>query len=344
MKRWRMGILGCGWAGEQHARVIQALPEHAELCALADVNVEVAEAKAREWKVPVCTGDYRELLNREQLDAVSICLPHHLHAPASIAAAEAGLHVLIEKPLATTLTEADAMIAAADAAGVQLMVAENARFTQACIEASDLIRSGALGNVFLVRISREHQMHDYLRQRPWFLREESGGITYSGGVHDFERLRMLAGEIEHVYGLAGRKVLPEMVSDDTSVTLVGLQSGAAAVIVESFSLRTPTPGVHTTVHGSQGSMWFYRNQIQLYSAPQDGHQDLIQEVEVPTCDTFQTEMAHFLDCLEHGTAPITSGREERKPLVAVLATCESIKRGERVYLAELNASSSEAGT
>jgi predicted dehydrogenase len=333
MKRWRLGIIGCGWAGEQHMRAMRQLPERAELCALSDVDQERVESTAREWGVPVARVDYRALLDRDLLDAVSLCLPHQLHASAAIAAAEAGLHVLVEKPLATTLAEADGMIDAAAAYGVQLMVAENTRFDATAIRAADLIRSGALGDLFLVRISREHQMHDYLRQRPWFLQETSGGIMVSGGVHDFELLRMLAGEVEHVYGLAGHKVLEEMVADDTSVALAGMQDGAAAVLVESFSLRTSTPGVHASVHGSQGSLWFHGDRLKLYTAAQDGHPERVEEIVIPARDTFQAEIVHFLDCLDSGREPLTSGREERKPLAAVLATYASMKQSERIYLA-----------
>jgi predicted dehydrogenase len=125
-----------------------------------------------------------------------------------------------------------------------------------------------------------------------------------------------------------------MVGEDTGVALIGLWDGAMAVLVESFSLRTPDPGVHGTVHGTLGSLWFSRGHIQLYSAPEDGQQHLVEEMEIPLCDTFKAEIAHLLDCLEQGVDPRTSGREERKPLVAVLATYESIQRGERVYLVE----------
>jgi predicted dehydrogenase len=331
-----MGIIGCGWAGEQHARAMRTLAARMEVCALADIKQDVAQARARDWDVANWSTDYSELLSQDFVDAVSICLPHHLHAAAAIAAADAGLHVLIEKPLATTLAEADAMIAAADAAGTKLMVAENVRFDATYIRVAELIGSGALGELSLVRISREHQMHDYLRRRPWFLQEPSGGIMVSGGIHDFELLRMLAGEVEHVYGLAGAKVLPEMVADDTSVALAGMQNGAAAVLVESFSLRTSSPGVHGTAHGSQASVWFHRDRIQLYAAAQDGQPDLKKEIRVPAVDTFQEEMAHFLDCVERDADPITDGREERRPLVAVLATYESMRRGERITLAEFD--------
>lgn len=334
MKRWRIGIIGCGWAGDRHAWAMRALGERVEIAGVAGRRAEVAQAKAREWQAPFWTDDWRELLAREGLDAVSICLPHDLHGEVAVAALQAGRHVLIEKPLASTLAEADAMISAADQGGLCLMVAENARYDATNIRAAELLRSGAVGDIFLVRIAREHEMHDYLRQRPWFLRDRSGGIMYSGGIHDYELLRMLAGEIEHVYGLAGRKVLPEMVGDDTSVALVGLESDAVATIVESFSLKTPERGVHATVHGSLGSLWLHRDRIRLYRAPAAGQPLAVEEITVAQHDTFQAEMTHFLDCLDGGGEPITSGREERKPLVAVLATYESMARGQRVTLAE----------
>jgi predicted dehydrogenase len=187
-----------------------------------------------------------------------------------------------------------------------------------------------------VRISREHQMHDYLRQRPWFLRDPAGGITYSGGIHDLETLRLLAGEIEHVYALPARKALPEMTGDDSSAILVGLQSGAAAMLAESFSLRTPQPGVHITAHGSRGSLWLYGDEIRLYTAPHDGQVDQMQVESVDRGDAFFAEIAHWLDCLDQGTDTLSSisAREQRKPLLAVLAAYASMQRGERVPLAE----------
>jgi predicted dehydrogenase len=223
-----MGVIGCGWAGGQHARAMRALADRVELCAIADVDAARAADRAAAWQVPLWSDDWRSLLERTPLDAVSVCLPHRLHAPVAIAAAQAGRHVLVEKPLAPTLAEADAMIAAADRARVRLMVAENARFDATFLRVAALVHAGALGEVFLVRISREHEMHAYLRERPWFLEDPSAGIIYSGGIHDFELLRMLAGEPEHVYGLAGRKVLPEMVGDDSGVAASGSTASGSA--------------------------------------------------------------------------------------------------------------------
>ena len=332
MARWRIGIIGCGWAGSQHAQAVQALADRAVLAAVADRNTDVAQRKAKEWNVSTWTSDYRELLTKTRLDAVSICLPHSLHSEAAVAAAEAGLHLLVEKPLAPTLAEADRMIEAAAKQGVCLMVAENTRFDPTYLRVLELLESGVLGEIFLVRVSREHQMHDYLRARPWFLTEPSGGILMSGGIHDFELVRMLAGEIAHVYALTPRKVFTEMVADDTGVVVAGLASGATATLVESFAIRTPTPGVQGAVHGTQGTLWFNGDMIQVYRAEQDGHPEAVEEVRVPPVNTFEAEMRHFLDSLDSGATPITSGEEERKPLAAVVAAYASMQRGERVHL------------
>jgi predicted dehydrogenase len=333
-----MGIIGAGWAGQQHARAMAALPGRVELLTVADIDEARARKLAADFKAPSWTTGYQDLLANEQIDAVSNCLPHHLHAPVTIEAANAGKHILVEKPLATTLDEADAMIAAADSAGVTLMVAENVRFDATNQRVAQLVQEGRLGDIFLVRISREHQMHDYLRQRPWFLSDPAGGIMYSGGIHDYELLRMVAGEIEHVYGLISPSTLPEMQADDNSVAVARLQNGASAVIVESFSLKTPETGVFGSIHGSAGSLWFHGDTIRLYTADSDNQPELVQEEVVPQQDTFIAEMSHFLEAIETpGMEPITSGREERKPLAAVVATYRSFETGRRVYLESLEA-------
>jgi predicted dehydrogenase len=343
-KTWRVGLIGCGWAGEQHVKAIRSLKTRAILVAIADTNEDLLHARVRDWKPSFFTTDYMQVLNRKDIDAVIICLPHDLHAPVGIQAVEAGLHVLVEKPLASTLEDADALITAADRAGVTLMVAENVRFESLYQKVASLLRENALGDIFLLRIAREHQMHDYLRARPWFLQQQSGGIMFSGGVHDFELVRMLAGDIESVYASSAPKALPDMIADDTSVALVKLKTGATAVIVESFSIRTAYPGVHGSVHGSKGSLWFYDNQIEIYTSDQDGQPQVLQKLnlrgqlsEAPHTElnSFYKEVEHFLDCLDTHSIPTTNGKEQREPLLAVLAAYRSMVEDRRVSISEI---------
>jgi UDP-N-acetylglucosamine 3-dehydrogenase len=335
-QHWRIGIIGCGWAGDQHARAFRQLDGRAEILVASDTDLAAAETLAQRYGIAQVVADYNALLTMDAIDAVSLCLPHQLHAAAAIAAAQAGKHILVEKPLATGLEEANTMIAAAEQAGVTLMVAENVRYNQLYLRLAEIIQRGTLGEVSLIRIAREHQMHAYLRQRPWFLSDPFAGIMVSGGIHDFELLRMLGGEIEHVYGLVGPKALAEMQSDDNSLAAVGLESGAMALIVESFSMRTPGPGVNGIVQGSLGSLWFSADHYTLYTNPEDGHEHAVEQISLASGDTFVAEIGHFLNCLDEGTLPITSALEERKPLLAVIACYESFRRGERVYLRDVD--------
>lgn len=332
MPHWRVGIIGCGYTGNRHAEALAALDARATLAAIADSDADISRSQAAAWQVDDWTTNYRELLTRDKLDAVCICLPHSLHCDVAVAAAEAGLHILVEKPLAPTLAEADRMIEAAAQHNVCLMVAEPVHFHPTYQHVRELLQANMLGKISLIRINREHQMRSYLNARPWFLREPSGGILVSGGIHDFELVRMLGGEIAHVYALAPNKIFDEMAADDTGVVVAGLASGAVAMLVESFAIRTPMPGVHGVVNGAEGSLWFCGDRIELYREEEDGHPEAVNLIHVPQVDPFEAEMRHFLDCLDAGSVPITSGVEQRKPLAAVEATYMSLERGARIEL------------
>ena len=126
-EKLNVGVIGCGWAGDQHARAYSSL-RNVSLLAVADVNEERARDLARRWGFSVWHRDYRKILRDSRIDLVSICLPHYMHSKVAVEAAEAGKHILCEKPIANNLDEADAMIKAAKNAGVTLMIAENVRF------------------------------------------------------------------------------------------------------------------------------------------------------------------------------------------------------------------------
>ena len=195
-----VGLIGCGYAGHQHARAYALLRDHVDLVAAADVDKGKARSLAQEWGFSSWHEDYRKILSDPRVDAVSVCLPIYLHAEVSVEAAEAGKHVLCEKPMAGTLEKADAMIRAARRSDVKLMIAETVRFNSINLKLKEMLEEKTIGEVFLVRIFRDHEMHDYIRARPWMLdkRKAVGGIWMAGGIHDVDALRMLIGEIETV--------------------------------------------------------------------------------------------------------------------------------------------------
>jgi predicted dehydrogenase len=337
----RVALIGCGWAGLRHARAY--LQAGAELRWLLDTDLGRAEGLRRELGAAAAASrvgtDYREALLDPDVDAADICLPHDLHATVTIEAAAAGKHILCEKPLAATLEEADRMIAAADAAGVVLMVAENVRFDPVYVRVGELLRAGTIGKPALVQRARECYLRaSFLTERPWFLnaRAAAGGIMMSGGVHDFELMRMLIGEVASVHALRAPQRFLEMEGDDTSVALIRFRDGAVGTLVESFlmkSLATAAgPEVHTLrIDGDLGSLMVGEDRrIRFYSELpeyQPGGQLTAHELHVPEADTFALEIAHFLEAIATGAEPLTSGRSQRIPLACVLAAYRSMETG-----------------
>jgi UDP-N-acetyl-2-amino-2-deoxyglucuronate dehydrogenase len=345
----RVALIGCGWAGERHAHGF--VRAGAELRWLLDTNRERAESLRRALGAAGAGArvgtDYAEALADPGVDATGICLPHNLHAEVAIAAAGAGKHILVEKPLAATLAEADRMIAAAERAGVALMVAENVRFDPVLNRVAELIREGIIGTPALVQIGRECYLRaSFLRDRPWFLdaRAAAGGIMMSGGVHDFETLRMIIGEVASVHALRAPQRFLEMEGDDTSVALIRFASGAVGTMVESFLMKSLTTAAGLEVHtlridGDQGSLTVGADRrIRFYSERAEygpGGQLVAHELHVPEADTFALEIAHFVEAVGRGEEPLTSGRSQRLPLACVLAAYRSMELGRPVLVEEV---------
>jgi UDP-N-acetyl-2-amino-2-deoxyglucuronate dehydrogenase len=340
----QIAIIGCGWAGRQHARACAALGVQVRWA----VDTNVARATALATLLPQTdhglrtTSAYRDALADPHLDAVSICLPHNLHASVAIDAARAGVHVLVEKPLAANLDEADRMIAAADDAGIILMVAENVRFDAVYLKIRELLQEGTIGEPALLHMTRQCYLREsFLRDRRWFLDAEAaaGGIMMSGGIHDFETMRMLIGEVEQVYALRAPQRFPEMEGDDTSIAAIRFQNGAVGTLVESFVMKSLTtaagPEVHTLrVDGELGHIaWEGGRTLRVFSEGSEwqiGGRLSEHEIDVPQADSFTALLAHLIHCIATGEEPITSGRSQRVPLACVMAAYESMSTGRPV--------------
>lgn len=341
-----IAIIGCGWAGQQHARACQALGVPVRWAVDTDLTraTTLAASLSQTEHAPRTTSAYQDVFTDPGLDAVSICLPHNLHAPVAIDAARSGKHVLVEKPLAVNLAEADRMIAEADGAGVVLMVAENVRFDAIHRQIRQLLRDGAIGKPALLQVTRQCYLRDsFLRDRPWFLDlgAAAGGIMMSGGIHDFEAMRMLIGEVESVYALRAPQRFLEMGGDDTSIAAVRFQNGVVGTLVESFVMKGLTtaagPEVHTLrVDGELGHIaWDGGQRVRVFSehaAWQIGEQLSQIEIHVSPADSFAELLAHWIHCIEAGEEPITSGRSQRVPLACVMAAYKSMDTGRPVLM------------
>ena len=339
---FRVAIVGCGWAGARHARAFAECG--AEVRWAIDRDLGRAAAVAGLCPEARLSTDLGEALDDPDVDAVDVCLPHDLHAPVAVAAARSGKHVLTEKPLADTLEAADSMIAAAERAGVILMVAENERFAPVYQKALDLLAAGAVGKPALVQMNREcYLTRSFIEERRWFLdrKAAAGGMMMSGGVHSFATLLMLLGEVESVYSLRAPQRFVEMEGDDTSVALVRFASGAVGTLVESFVMKSLATASGAEIHtlridGDLGHLAVTSPRtIRVFSEHPDwrpGADPVEHEMIVPEADTFRLEVAHFVESVRAGREPLTGGREQRRPLEIVLAAYESMEKGLPVRL------------
>jgi len=335
----KVAVIGCGWAGIRHARAFADCG--AELAWAVDTDSQRAERIRRLRSGCRVTADYREAIADPGLDAVDICLPHDLHAPVSIDCLRAGKHVLVEKPIAASLEEADRMIEAAIQTGVLLMVAENEVYSPLYRKVRDLVSEGLIGKPALVQMTRgAYATEDYKENRPWFLdaKQAAGGMMMSGGIHDVEKLRMIIGEITSVQALQAPRRCAEMGGDDTAVAVLHFENGAIGTMIQSNSYKNATTAAGEEIHrlridgelGSIEAAGTHGGRIRIYSEKGEGksegpHADT--EIVVPSEDTFHLEVADFLDCLESGRTPVTAGSRMRRSLKIILGAYRSMEDG-----------------
>jgi len=285
--------------------------------AVCDVNLEAARAAAREYEVPAVYTDYHDLLADENVDAVAVLLPHHLHRDAVVAAAEAGKHILCEKPMAISLAQTDEMIAAADRAGVVLMIAQILRFRPANIKARELIRAGAIGQVRNVIRRRYGHSRDYKSE--WASKPEQAGgwVLYGFGAHEVDMILWLNdAEPRQVYA-QGRMNNPWWHDYDEVTVDMGLSNGAMATY--HHSLNCPFGAWDCLIIGTEGAMIVETDAIRLadevIEAPLDGPASFVDQV------------TQFYNAVMGGPPPDPSGHNVRRTMVALEAAKISMAEG-----------------
>ena len=244
----RFGIVGPGLVGGLHAAALARI-EGVRLVAVAGSSPG-SERTAR------LAGDhdaraaesFEALIGDETLDAVIVCTPHPLHAQQAIAAARAGLHVVVEKPMALTPADCVAMIAAADEAGVVLSVISQRRWQPAARRVKAAIDEGRIGVPGLATVEvLGWRGPEYYSMDPWrgTRAGEGGGVLVNQAVHQLDLLCWFLGPVAEIDGWTANLNHPEIEVEDTAVAVVRFRSGAIASIVASNSQR---PGLHARVH------------------------------------------------------------------------------------------------
>jgi UDP-N-acetyl-2-amino-2-deoxyglucuronate dehydrogenase len=353
MEPLRTAVIGCGKVGQIHAHALRDQPG-SRLVAVCDSSPERAEEFARRYGGRAFT-DVDAMLAASSPQVVTVCTPHPLHADATIRAARAGVHVLVEKPMAASLADCDAMLAAAKSAGVWLSVVSQRRWYEPVRRIKDAIDAGKIGQpalgVFEMFSWREPA---YYRSDPWRGRwdAEGGGVLVNQSPHQLDLLRWFMGEIESVSGDWANVNHPEIEVEDSAVAIVRFRGGGLGSIVTSVSQR---PGLFTKVHvhGTNGASvgvetdrgaTFIAGVSTIAEPPRNdvwtipGEENLIAEFEVEdrarfaqidaTTHYHALQIADFLDAVRSDRPPLVTGEDGRE-VVAMFTAIYRSRREQR---------------
>ncbi len=246
MKQLKTGVIGCGKVGSFHARAYAQLPG-SQFAAVCDADRARAEAFAAQWGVRAYT-DVERMCREAQLDVVSVCTPHPLHANPAVTAADCGCHVLVEKPLAATLADCDAIIEAGERGHVTIGTMVQRRFYRPCMRIRQAIDDGKLGRPVLGMVTMlGWRDEDYYHSDPWrgSWKGEGGGVLVNQAPHQLDLLLWYMGEVDEVYGVWKNLNHPYIEVEDTAVAVVKFKSGGTASIVVSNSQN---PALYGKVH------------------------------------------------------------------------------------------------
>ena len=237
-------VIGCGDVSVVHLQAIEKLAG-IDLVGVCDTDPARAEAAAGRAGVPAF-ADHRRLLDQARPDVVHVCTPHHQHVPVAIDCLAAGAAVLVEKPVAHTVAEADRLIAAAAARpAVKAGICLQNRYNAASRAARALLRSGRLGAVLGGSATvLWHRDPDYYRARPWRgqVRDSGGGVLINQAIHTLDLMQWLIGDVERVRGHAGRYALDGVVDvEDTAHALLDHAGGARSVVFATVGNATDSP-------------------------------------------------------------------------------------------------------
>ena len=336
----RVGILSFAHLGHavSYSAALGRL-DGVEIAAIYDEDEERGRAMVARFEVPEYHSDPAAIIDRDDIRAVIVCSPTNVHAPLVIAAAQAGKHVLVEKPIATRSEDAHAMTAACEAAGVQLHIPFVLRFFPMVQRAKQLIEAGEIGSVYGM-MGGNRGIPPLSPAYPGWITDPvqaGGGALIDHSVHVTDVMRFLTGtEATRVFAECGTLFREELSVDDAAILLVTFDDGIAASIDPSWCIPKANPyhyDFYLRILGSDGLIVLDETRSSL-QVTRPGHDDrsFVLESFGPEADLEMVR--HFVDCVRRGEQmpPAASGVDGLRALEIALAAYESARTGQPVSL------------
>ena len=337
----RFGLIGCGAISTQHLEAISTI-DGAEIAAVASASVESARTAGERWSVP-WTTDVDELLARDDVDAVAITTPSGLHPGQALAALRHGKHVLVEKPIALSVADADAVIAEAGARGLTVGTVSQRRFEPAVRRTHEAVTAGALGPIVMVVAEgfyrRPQSYYDSAAWRGTIALD--GGVLMNQGIHVIDLLRWVGGPVERVAGHVAT-LNHRIEAEDTAAVSLRFASGALGAILMTTCVDPERP-TELRVLGKSGSIRLVGEEVAEWSvpgweAPPSRSDEGAEGAEAATATWGTTAVGYvrqytdFLAAIRDRRPPAVTARDGRDAVEIIVAAYESSRTGRAVIL------------
>lgn len=342
---FRVALVGCGRIAQRHATLLgEGKIPGLRLAGVCDVRPERAEALTTKYAIPQFT-DMDEMMASVEPDVVSILTPSGNHAEHAQRLAPYGKHLVVEKPMALTLADADAMIEACDRYGCRLFVVKQNRFNVPVVKLREAVDAGRLGHITMgtvrVRWCRRQEYYDQDQWRgTWAF---DGGVLANQASHHIDLLQWMLGDVESVCAFA-TTALAKVETEDTAAAILRFRDGAIGVIEATTAVRPKDIEGSLSILGEKGTVeigGFAVNQMKtwMFEDPLPEDDEITSRYSVNPPDVYgfghMAYYEHIADCLTNGTRPLVDGAEGRRSLEVITAIYEALETGSRVDLNNL---------
>lgn len=335
-KKIRVAVIGAGAVAQINHIPAYARLENVELAAVCDIDEEKAKRVAARYGIPVATADHEELFARDDIDAVDVCVPNHLHSTMSVGAINAGKHVLCEKPFGRTPAEAGKMVAAAEKKGVVLMAAFNNRFRNDAQLLKTFVEKQEIGKVFYAKCGWliKHTSWD---EESWKAQKRfaGGGVLIDLGVQMLDLALWIMGMPDVVSVSASHAQRPGVDEVESSAAaFIRLGTGATLTLEVGWSLLMEKDFAYVNLFGEHGAALL--NPFRLHK---EMHGSLVnvtpatESIRNVYRQSYDAEISHFVECVRTGRKPASPGADAMTVLKVLEAIYKSAETGREVKLA-----------
>ncbi|MFK0525773.1 Gfo/Idh/MocA family protein [Paenibacillus illinoisensis] len=337
----KVAIIGAGAISGAHISAYLAFPDRCQIVAVVDMYLEKAQKRINEHglKNAQAVADYKELLS-QNIDVVSVCTPPYTHAPIACDFLHAGTNVLVEKPMASSLEEADQMLKAAEQSGKLLSVVAQNRFTTPMMKLKGVLDSKLMGSIVHVQVDsfwwRGHNYYDLWWRGTW--EKEGGGCTLNHAVHHIDAMLWMMGPPVELQSMMANTSHDNAEVEDVSMAMLRFREGALGMITSSV--------VH---HGEEQQLIFQGKEARV-SAPwkvvastarsngfPESNPELEQQIQQKAdalADVIHVghagQVENVLNAIETGSPLLVDGRSGRNTLELIVGIYKSASTGEKV--------------